>query len=119
MMWGVFAEMERDIISQRVKSGMENAKAKGKKIGRPKSVPDNIPDKFYKHLPSFNAGNLTITEFANLMKCSRTTIYKYIRLVDAYSHRTDNVENALDEADKKAEENTKRLTHEKVFSSIS
>ena len=28
MMWGVFAEMERDIISQRVKSGIENAKEK-------------------------------------------------------------------------------------------
>ena len=31
MIWGVFSEMECDIISQRVKSGMENAKAKGKK----------------------------------------------------------------------------------------
>lgn len=35
MMWGVFAEMERDIISQRVKSGIENAKEKGIKVGRP------------------------------------------------------------------------------------
>ena len=34
-MWGVFAEMERNIISQRVKSGMKNARAKGKQIGRP------------------------------------------------------------------------------------
>jgi DNA invertase Pin-like site-specific DNA recombinase len=29
-MMGVFSELERNIISQRVKSGMENAKAKGK-----------------------------------------------------------------------------------------
>lgn len=28
-MWGVFAEIERNIISQRVKSGMKNAAAKG------------------------------------------------------------------------------------------
>lgn len=28
MMWGMFSEMERDIISQRVKSGMQNAKEK-------------------------------------------------------------------------------------------
>lgn len=33
-MMGVFSEMERNIISQRVKSGMDNAKAKGKSIGR-------------------------------------------------------------------------------------
>lgn len=31
MMWSVFAEMERNIISQRVKSGMANAAAKGKR----------------------------------------------------------------------------------------
>ena len=30
LMWGVFAEMERDIISQQVKSGPVNARAKGK-----------------------------------------------------------------------------------------
>ena len=48
-MWGVFAEMERNIISQRVKSGMKNAAAKGKKIGRPKTTIDNLPDKFWKY----------------------------------------------------------------------
>lgn len=31
-MMGVFSELERNIISQRVKSGMENAKAKGKPL---------------------------------------------------------------------------------------
>lgn len=35
MMWGVFSEMEKAIISQRVKSGMANAAAKGRAIGRP------------------------------------------------------------------------------------
>ena len=34
-MMGVFSELERNIISQRVKSGMQNAKAKGVTIGRP------------------------------------------------------------------------------------
>lgn len=33
-MMGVFSELERNMISQRVKSGMENAKAKGRTIGR-------------------------------------------------------------------------------------
>lgn len=33
MMWGVFAEMEKAIISQRVKSGMANAACKGALIG--------------------------------------------------------------------------------------
>lgn len=50
MMWGVSAEMERDIISQRVKSGMQNAKAKGKKIGRPETTSDSLPNKFWKYI---------------------------------------------------------------------
>ena len=32
---GVFAELERNMISERTKSGLRNAKAKGKRIGRP------------------------------------------------------------------------------------
>ncbi len=51
MMWGVFAEMERDIISQRVKSGMENARVKGSKIGRPQLTLDKIPAKFLQYYP--------------------------------------------------------------------
>ena len=46
-MWGVFAEMKRDIISQRVKSGMDNARAKGKKIGRPTVTAEDLPLNFY------------------------------------------------------------------------
>ncbi len=80
MMWGVFSEMERDIISQRVKSGMENAKAKGKKIGRPKVDISSLPDKFFKYYPLYQNGTLNITDFASLMNCSRTTIYKYINI---------------------------------------
>ena len=34
-MSGVFAELELSMIRDRVRSGMENAKARGKKVGRP------------------------------------------------------------------------------------
>jgi DNA invertase Pin-like site-specific DNA recombinase len=80
MMWGVFSEMERDIISQRVKSGMQNAAAKGKRIGRPKTTAETIPDKFWKYHAMYKSGNITVSEFARLMDCSRTTIYKYMEM---------------------------------------
>ena len=51
-MWGVFAEMERNIISQRVKSGMKNAMAKGKRIGRPKTIHEAVHTGPYKCLKS-------------------------------------------------------------------
>jgi DNA invertase Pin-like site-specific DNA recombinase len=34
---GVFAELERSIIQERVKAGIERARANGKKLGRPRT----------------------------------------------------------------------------------
>jgi len=34
-MFGLFAEIERDLVSERTKMGLANAKAKGKTLGRP------------------------------------------------------------------------------------
>lgn len=81
-MSGVFAELERNMISQRVKSGMANAKAKGKTIGRPTTTTDDIPTVFLKHYPKYKSKQINVTEFARLCDMSRTTIYKYIKLVE-------------------------------------
>ena len=81
-MMGVFSEMERNMISQRVKSGMANAKAKGKIIGRPTTTTDDIPTVFLKHYPKYRSKQINVTEFSRLCDMSRTTIYKYIKLVE-------------------------------------
>lgn len=80
---GVFAELERNIISQRVKSGMDNAKAKGKHIGRPATTSEDIPAIFLKHYPKYKSKEINVTEFSRLCDMSRTTIYKYIKLLEA------------------------------------
>ena len=82
MMWGVFSEMERDIMSARVKSGMANAKAKGKQIGRPKVDKDNLPINFLKYYPRYKSGEINITEFSRLAEVSRKSIYKYIDIAE-------------------------------------
>lgn len=81
MMWGVFSEMEKDIISQRVKSGMKNAKAKGKTIGRPTVTLETIPSIFLKYYPKYKSKEMNVTEISRLCDMSRTTIYKYISLL--------------------------------------
>ena len=81
-MAGVFAELERNIISERVKSGMANAKAKGKVVGRPKTNADNIPDKFYKYYARYKNKEINVTELAKLCEMSRTTVYKYIDILE-------------------------------------
>ena len=81
-MMGVFSELERNIISQRVKSGMENAKAKGKVIGRPATTADDIPSIFYKHYPMYKKGDINKKEFSRLCELSYPTIYKYLSIVE-------------------------------------
>lgn len=85
-MMGVFSELERNIISQRVKSGMQNAKEKGKQIGRPTITADDIPNSFYKHYPKYKNGEINKTEFSRLCGLSYPTIYKYLDIVE--NHKT-------------------------------
>ena len=82
-MMGVFSELERNMISQRVKSGMQNAKAKGRKIGRPATTAEDIPSVFYKHYPKYKKGEINKAEFSRLCELSYPTIYKYLKLVEA------------------------------------
>ncbi len=81
-MMGVFSELERNIISQRVKSGMENAKAKGKPIGRPHTTAEDIPNVFYRHYPKYKNGEINKKEFARLCDVSYPTIYKYLNIIE-------------------------------------
>ena len=81
-MAGVFAELEREMISARVKSGIENAKAKGKEVGRPATNKDRIPEIFYKYYPGYKAGKYNKTELAKLTELTRPTIDKYIRIAE-------------------------------------
>ena len=79
---GVFAELELRIIRDRVRSGMANARAKGRCIGRPHITADDIPASFLRHYPSYKAGKMNLSELARICDLSRTTAYKYIGLLE-------------------------------------
>ena len=81
-MSGVFAELELRIIRERVRSGMANAKAKGAKIGRPQATAEDIPAVFYRHYPAFKNKQLNVSELARVCDLSRTTVYKYLNLLE-------------------------------------
>lgn len=81
-MMSVFAQMEREITIQRVKSGMKNAKAKGKQIGRRKTTVDDIPAAFFRYYPQYSKGAINLSEFARLAKLSRNSIYKYLKIIE-------------------------------------
>lgn len=80
-MAGVFSQLELAMIRARVRSGMENARAKGKKIGRNPTTKDDIPAVLYKHFPAYMTGSMNVSELARICGLSRPTVYKYIKLL--------------------------------------
>ena len=82
-MAGVFSQLELAMIRSRVRSGMENARAKGRQIGRPQVSKEDIPAAFLRHYPAHKNGQLNISELARVCDISRTTAYKYKNLLEA------------------------------------
>ena len=80
-MAGVFSQLELAMIRARVKSGMENAKAKGKKIGRRPTTKEDIPAVFFKHYAIFMEGKMNVSELARVCGLSRPTVYKYLKMM--------------------------------------
>ena len=80
-MSAVFAELELSIIRARVRSGIANAKANGKKVGRPHLTKDDIPASFMKHYPALVEGKMNVSELARVCGISRPTVYKYMKMM--------------------------------------
>lgn len=78
----VFSQLELSMIRMRVRSGMANARAKGKRIGRPQITAQDLPATFLRHYPAYQKGQLNVSELARVCGVSRTTVYKYIGLLD-------------------------------------
>lgn len=78
----VFSELERKMICARVKSGVDNARAKGIKLGRPKTTYDKIPQIFFYYLPKYNKSEINKSEFSKLTSLSMPSIYKYLDIIN-------------------------------------
>lgn len=81
-MAGVFSELELQMTRERVRSGMENARAKGKQIGRPKKDAGDLPKSFIRNYATYKAGNMNMSELARACSISRTTAYHYANLLE-------------------------------------
>ena len=79
----VFSQLELAMIRSRVRSGMENARAKGRQIGRLQLTADDVPSGFLRHYPAYKNKQLNVSELARVCDISRTTAYKYIGLLEA------------------------------------
>mgnify|MGYP003494818024 CR=1 FL=1 len=60
-----------------------NDKSKGANIGRPPLTKDDIPQVFYRHYPAYNSRQLNVSELARVCDMSRTTVYKYLEVLES------------------------------------
>ena len=72
---GTMAQLERDIILERVRAGLAVAKARGTRLGRP-TVRVNAQE-----LTSLKSSGLSLHDMAKQLRCSRSTVRRRLREV--------------------------------------
>jgi len=78
-MFGLFAEIERDLISERTKSGLQAAREKGKILGRPKGVlGKSILDGKEAEISEYLKKGVSKSSIAKILGVSRTCVYAFI-----------------------------------------
>jgi DNA invertase Pin-like site-specific DNA recombinase len=70
---GAMAQLERDIIRERVKAGLAQARAKGVRLGRPTVRIDRAA------LALLQDQGLSLPEIARRLRCSRSTVKRRLR----------------------------------------
>ncbi|MFQ5948793.1 MAG: recombinase family protein, partial [Acidimicrobiia bacterium] len=76
---GAMAQLERDIIRERVKAGLERAKARGIRLGRPR-VPVAADE-----LVTLRAQGLSFGEITRRLRCSRSTVRRCLSKALTYA----------------------------------
>ncbi len=75
---GAVAELERSLIAERVRAGIRNARAKGKRIGRPAADPELISE-----LKALVASGQSLRQVGTALGISVATVHKYAAVAAA------------------------------------
>jgi DNA invertase Pin-like site-specific DNA recombinase len=73
--FGALAEFERSLIRERTMAGLATARAKGRVGGRPRSI---TPKRLKAAEGLLKAGDLTVSEVAQQIGVSPSTLYRYL-----------------------------------------
>ncbi|AFK05724.1 Resolvase domain-containing protein (plasmid) [Emticicia oligotrophica DSM 17448] len=74
-----FAEFERELIRERTKSGLEAARARGRKGGRRQGMTKGAEQKAILAETYYKEGKLGVNQIAKEIGVSKMTLYKYLR----------------------------------------
>ena len=79
--FGLAAEIERDLISQRTKSSLENVRASGKRLGRPFSAQSKKLklSKNAKKIKDLLDKKVPVAQIARIVDVQRMTVYRFVK----------------------------------------
>lgn len=78
-LFAALAEFERDIIRERTKAGLEAARARGRRGGRPKGLSKAARDKAIIAETLYKQGKMSVREICKHLVIARSTLYKYLK----------------------------------------
>ncbi len=79
-MFGLFAELERDFISERTREGLLSAKNRGKRLGRPKgSRGQSKLDSRESEIKDLLAKGVSVSSLSKILGVGRSTLHHFIR----------------------------------------
>lgn len=73
------AEFERDLIRERTQAGLSAARARGRKGGRPKGLPEKAEATAYAAETLYREGKLSVQKIADKLGIAKSTLYSYLR----------------------------------------
>ncbi len=78
--FGLSAEIERNLISQRTKEALNRVRNEGRPLGRPSGHKNNKKrlDEHVDKIIQMMDENIPITQIAGLLNCNRKTLYNYV-----------------------------------------
>lgn len=75
-MFASIAEFERDVIRERTMAGLEAARARGRSVGRPRSMDERklvLASRLTKHKET------PVSEVCEIVGVSKATLYRYVQ----------------------------------------
>jgi DNA invertase Pin-like site-specific DNA recombinase len=78
-LFGLFAEIERGLISERTREGLERARAKGKLLGRPKGKGKSKLDPYKEEIVALLKTGSSKTYLAKKYKITPPTLYNWLK----------------------------------------
>ena len=82
LVFGIFAslaEFERELIRERTFAGLEAARARGRRGGRPRGLSDRAEATAMAAETLYKERRLTVKEICEKLRISKNTLYRYLR----------------------------------------